>query len=279
MTKYWRRIIAFLYADTSAFPPLFARGVQFLHMLESGNLEAAITRLSDVFIAETTDWIPAFAGMTKYCWRVVGFLCADSSTSPPLFVRGIQFLHTLFRGNDEVLSEGYRLPPRHFFGAPTVVVRDIRFLHTLDSIEPLPAGLAAGDDMALLPGRARFPQFAGRRARRRRGGRVLSRPRGRRGAPGSFARRPGKARRRTPPASARAGSPPGTAKTRLRRVLVASTGLGMGFFTHSTAICIARRPKRRIRDLCAGSGFSGFDAVWRFVRSSGLPVGATIARG
>ena len=70
---------------------------------------------------------------------------------------------------------------------------------------------------------------------------------------------------------------PGTAKTRLRRVLVASAGAG--FFTHSMAICIALRPKRRIRDLCAGSGFSGFDAARRFVCSSGLPVAATFACG
>ena len=69
--------------------------------------------------------------MTKYCRRVVGFLYAGTSASPPLFARGVQFLHTL------------------------------------DSIEPLPAALAAGDDMALRPGRARFPQFASRRARRR----------------------------------------------------------------------------------------------------------------
>ena len=65
MTKYWRRIIAFLYADTSAFPPLFVRGVQFLHTLESGNPEAVRARLSDVFLAETTDWIPAFERVKK----------------------------------------------------------------------------------------------------------------------------------------------------------------------------------------------------------------------
>ena len=33
--------------------------------------------------------------MTKYCRRVVGFLYDESSASPPLFVRGVQFLHTI----------------------------------------------------------------------------------------------------------------------------------------------------------------------------------------
>ena len=49
------------------------------------------------------DWIPAFAGMTKYCRRAIVFLCNKSSASPPLFARDIQFLHTLFRGNVEDL--------------------------------------------------------------------------------------------------------------------------------------------------------------------------------
>ncbi len=42
-----------------------------------------------------------------------------------------QFLHALFRGNDDVLSNGCCLPPRHFFGAPTVAARAVRFLRTL----------------------------------------------------------------------------------------------------------------------------------------------------
>ena len=36
--------------------------------------------------------------MTKYCRRVIVFLCDKSSALAPLFVRGIQFLHTLCRG-------------------------------------------------------------------------------------------------------------------------------------------------------------------------------------
>ena len=45
----------------------------------------------------------------------------------PVFPCGNAAMDSRFRGNDEALSEGYRLPPRHFFGAPTVVARDIRF--------------------------------------------------------------------------------------------------------------------------------------------------------
>ena len=59
--------------------------------------------------------------MTKYCRRVVSFLYADSSASPPLFVRGDQLLHTLFRGNDEVLSVDYCLSLRRIFGSPAVI--------------------------------------------------------------------------------------------------------------------------------------------------------------
>ena len=57
----------------------------------------------NAFLAGTKDWIPAFAGMTKYCSTVIAFLYDKSLTAPPLFVRCVQFLHTLFRGNDEEL--------------------------------------------------------------------------------------------------------------------------------------------------------------------------------
>ena len=58
MTRCCRRVIVFLYAESSAVPQLFVRGVQFLHTLESGNPEAARARLSDVFPSETEGWIP-----------------------------------------------------------------------------------------------------------------------------------------------------------------------------------------------------------------------------
>ena len=106
-------------------PTVTTQSKGFLHTLESGNPEAARARLSDVFPAETEDWIPAFAGMTKYCGRVIVFFCADSSASPPLFARGVQFLHTLFRGNDEVLSVDYCLSLRRLFGGPAVICESL----------------------------------------------------------------------------------------------------------------------------------------------------------
>ena len=113
MTKYCRRVIGFLYADSSVSPPLFVRGIQFLHTLFRGN---------DEELAGCVDFFTrSFAGMTKYCWRVVVFLYADSSASPSLFVRGVQFLHTLFRGNDEVLSRCHRLSLRKFLICPAVI--------------------------------------------------------------------------------------------------------------------------------------------------------------
>ena len=45
-----------------------------------------------------------------------------------------RFLHTLFRRNDEVLSERYRLPPRHLFGDPTIFVRAA--VHAISSHAP-----------------------------------------------------------------------------------------------------------------------------------------------
>ena len=121
MTKYCRRVIVFFHADSSASLSLFVRGVRFLHTLESGNPEAARARLSDVFLAETEDWIPAFAGMTKFCRRGIVFIYGKSSAIPPLFVKGVRFLHTLFRGNDEVLSAGCWLSLRRHFGVPAVI--------------------------------------------------------------------------------------------------------------------------------------------------------------
>ena len=71
--------------------------------------------------------------MTKYYRWVIAFLCTESLAISPLFVRGGQFFHTFFRGNDEVLIGFYRLLSRQFFDIPTVVARTARFFHTLES--------------------------------------------------------------------------------------------------------------------------------------------------
>ncbi len=63
----------------------------FRHSRESGNPEAVVRNVGPVFLTETPQ--------------------RDSR----------------FRGNDEVLSYGYCLPLRHFFGVPTVVMRAVRF--------------------------------------------------------------------------------------------------------------------------------------------------------
>ena len=128
MTKYCRRAVGLLYADSSASPPLFARGIQFLHTLESGNPEATHVRLSDVFPAETTDWIPAFEGVKKSTRPT------NSSSFPRkresrggahktlrCFSCGNERLDSRFRGNDEVLSVDYCLSLRRIFGGPAVI--------------------------------------------------------------------------------------------------------------------------------------------------------------
>ena len=104
MTKYCRRVVSFLYADSSASPPLFVRGDQFLHTLFRGNDEVLFD---------------------DYCL----FRCRYFR-DPTVIVRGVRFLHTLFRGNDEVLFGGCCLSCHQYFGASAVVTRAIRFLHT-----------------------------------------------------------------------------------------------------------------------------------------------------
>ena len=46
--------------------------------------------------------------MTKYCRCIIVFLYADSSASPPLFVRGIQFLHHSTGGIRKIALDGIR---------------------------------------------------------------------------------------------------------------------------------------------------------------------------
>ena len=57
--------------------------------------------------------------MTKYCRWVIILFYDKSSVFAPLFVRGVQ--HTLFRGNDEVLSAICWFSPRRIFGVPAVI--------------------------------------------------------------------------------------------------------------------------------------------------------------
>ena len=73
------QVIDFLFPESLAAPPLFVKTPDF--------------------------FIRSFAGVTKYCRWIVAFLSADSSASEPLFVRGIQFLHALLRGNGGVLLQ------------------------------------------------------------------------------------------------------------------------------------------------------------------------------
>ena len=108
MTNYCRRGIVFLYADSSAIPPLFVRGIQFLHTLESGNPEAAVRNVGPLFLTETPQQIPAFAGMTSTC-KAVRFLHTLESGNPEAAVRNVGPVlltetpqrDSRFRGNDE----------------------------------------------------------------------------------------------------------------------------------------------------------------------------------
>ena len=57
-------------------------------------------------------------------------LCGGSVRTPGRYC-GRPPPDSRFRGNDDVLSYGYCLPLRHFFGVPTVVMRADGFFHTL----------------------------------------------------------------------------------------------------------------------------------------------------
>ena len=50
---------------------------------------------------------------------------------PTVVVGAVRSLHTLFRRNDEVLSGRYCPLLRYFFGVPAIVVSALRFLRTL----------------------------------------------------------------------------------------------------------------------------------------------------
>ena len=104
----------------------------------------------------------SFAGMTKCYWRIIVFCRAEPFGARTVMVRAIptntrhsresgnpgaavRYIGTLyygnaatdsrFRGNDEVLSYGYYLPPRHFFGVPAAVMRsDGFFTHSFAGI-------------------------------------------------------------------------------------------------------------------------------------------------
>ena len=109
-------------------PTFIVRGVRFLHTLESGNPEAARARLSDVFLVEPEDWIPAFERVKK------SGDTANSSSFPRKresrggtrktlrrFYCGNDRLDSRFRGNDEVLSVDHYLSLRRIFGGPAVI--------------------------------------------------------------------------------------------------------------------------------------------------------------
>ena len=82
--------------------------VRFLHTLESGNPDAVVRNVGPVFLAETPQEIPAFAGMTSVC-NAVRFLHMLESGNPEAAARniGAVFLaetpqaDSRFRGNDE----------------------------------------------------------------------------------------------------------------------------------------------------------------------------------
>ena len=93
------------------------------------------------FITEPPQKIPAFAGMTK------------SSAA-------FQFLHTLFRGNDEVLFDGDCLLQCRHLGDPSVTMRTVRFLHTLENGNPEAAVRYTGP-VFLAETPRQIPAFAG----------------------------------------------------------------------------------------------------------------------
>ena len=85
------------------------------HSRESGNPLRRFRKENRADIANDRLRIPAFAGMTSTC-------------------NAVRFLHAPFRGNDEVLFDGYCLLQCRRFGAPTVIVRNARFLRTLSGV-------------------------------------------------------------------------------------------------------------------------------------------------
>ena len=130
MTKCCRRGIVFLYADSSAIPPLFVRGIQFLHTLESGNPQAIVRNVGPVFLRKRRKEIPAFAGMT----RISG---------------AFRFPHTLFRGTNMSgqrqagSNRGARSSRRRFALPPEVEPRPDK-IRALRRGRILAHGVAAG---------------------------------------------------------------------------------------------------------------------------------------
>ena len=84
MTKCYWRIIVFCRGEPFGAPTFMVRAIltNTRHSRESGNPEATVRYTGPVFLAETLQEIPAFAGMTSVC-------------------KAVRFFHTLFRGNDE----------------------------------------------------------------------------------------------------------------------------------------------------------------------------------
>ena len=97
----------------------------------------------------------SFAGMTKYRWRVIAFLCAESSAAPPLFVRCIQFLHTLAGGRSGAGRE------RRSLICPTTAGRE---RSKLSSVKPSREPLKM--DASTIISRASAPPSAGRESAR-----------------------------------------------------------------------------------------------------------------
>ena len=82
------------------------------HSRESGNPLRRFRKKNRSGIVDGRLRIPAFAGMTSIC-------------------NAVRFLYTLPRGNDEVLSQGFRLSLRRLSICPAAIVRADGFLHTL----------------------------------------------------------------------------------------------------------------------------------------------------
>ena len=109
---------------TSQWIPAFERvrkskGLTTLrHSRESGNPLRRFCKENRADIADDRLQIPAFAGMTKSYSVVIVFLQRRYFSDPAVTIRDARFLHTPFRGNDEVLGKVIVFHGTHFFGDP-----------------------------------------------------------------------------------------------------------------------------------------------------------------
>ena len=116
-----------------------SRGATTLrHSRESGNLLRRFRKKNRAGIADGRPWIPAFERVKKSDRytntrhsRESGNLFAAFPQEKPSRHSGRPPPDSRFRGNDEVLFDGYCLLQCRYLGDPSVTMRAARFLHTL----------------------------------------------------------------------------------------------------------------------------------------------------